>query len=205
MKNYSLQPVFDTMQCKINVILGEFSKAFIEQNNYQMLAKIAEIGETTTAFINDFSVVMHEDEEESNSIIDEPEIIEAEVVTKRVTNESERLPREVYSQMKTFIFNFIGKRGGRTSVQDLAHAFHEEFNSYFTEYHYTLVNATTPKWQHKLYDQVKTMRTKGVIAPKTPGQDYDYYILTPRALKSYNRAALKVEKQLTLPNIEITG
>lgn len=205
MNNFSLEPVFLTLQENVNITLGEFAKVFIEQNDYQMLAKIAEIGETTTAFFNDFSDVIHQEDSDNVDTIEEPKIVEAEIVTKAVALERGKLSREVYSQMKTFIFNYIGKRGGKTSVHDLACAFHEEFKSNFTEYHYTLVNATTPKWQHKLYDQVKTMRTKGIVAPKTSGQDYDYYLLTPRALNSYNRAALKIEKQLSLPNMEMTG
>ena len=209
MKNEILQPIIETLQYKVNSTLGEFAKAFIERSDFEALGLIAKIGESTTSYFDGLSSIIHYDEE-SVVTIDAPDVVEAEVVeaenvTEAVTLKRDRLPRDVYSQMKTFIFNYIGKRGGKTSVHDLACVFHEEFKSNFIEYHYTLVNGTTPKWQHKMYDQVKTLREKGIVAPPASGQDYEYYSLTPRALKSYNRAALKIEKQLTLPDLEMTG
>jgi hypothetical protein len=218
MKNQAVLSLFHALTDNTNDTFSSVVKQLADKNDYEGIRQLSHIWAKFDTFIEvldeDYtngqgSLIFEKsvDTKGSDSIttVDEPEIIEAEIVTKRVPPENERLSREVYSQMKSFIFNYIGKRGGRTSVQDLAYAFHEEFKSHFTDYHYTLVNATTPKWQHKMYDQVKTMRTKGIVAPKTPGQDYDYYLLTPKALKSYNRAAVKIEKQLTLPNIEITG
>jgi hypothetical protein len=203
MKNEILQPVIETLQYKVNSTLGEFAKAFIERSDYETLGSIAKIGIDVNSFLD--GLFLSFSSTEQLPLIEAELIIENDDEPEAVTLERDKLPREVYSQMKTFIFNYIGKRGGKASVYDLSCVFHEEFKSNFTEYHYTLVNGTTPKWQHKMYDQVKTLRTKGIIAPKASGQDYDYYSLTPRALKSYSRAALKIEKQLSLPDLEMTG
>ena len=215
MKNQAVLSLFHALTDNTNDTFSSAVKKLADENDYEGIRQLSHIWAKFDTFIDVldedytngqskliFEKSVNTKDSDSITTVDEPEIIEAEIVTKRVTSENQRLPREVYPKMKNFIFNYIGKRGGRTSIQDLAYAFHNEFKSHFTDYHYTLVNATTTRWQHKLYDQVKTMRIKGIISAESSRQDYE---LTPKALKSYNRAAVKVEKQLTLPNIEITG
>ena len=213
MKNVNVQQVFDTLRNDINVTLGEFAKVSIEKNDYQVLSLVAQIGEKTTAFLEELSSVIHYGEEGSNSIVTilqpevaEPEVSEVEVIVTEVVNEPvKKEASNVFVSMKLFIRNYIGKRGGKTTIQDLANAFHREFRSTFTANDYVLINGNTPRWQHRMYDQVKAMRQSGIVNPKSSGSEYNYYSLTPKAFKQYKQENIKSEKQLTLPDIEITG
>ena len=202
MNNFSLEPVFLTLQENVNITLGEFAKAFIEQNDYQMLAKIAEIGETTTAFFNDFSDVIHQEDSDDVDIIEEP-------TEPKQSVHSRKSPPSDYSvdetELKNWIYNYVGSRGGKTLKDDLANAFYNEFSSKFNTYDLTMSKDNKVKWKQNIAHRVGTLRKEEILEKSKPGETYHYYILTPEYLALYKAQVAKIEKQLSLPDLEITG
>ena len=198
MKNEILQPVIETLQYKVNSTLGEFAKAFIERSDFEALGLIAKIGESTTSYFEGLSTIVHFDEE-SVVTIDAPDVVEAEQPTD---------PKE-YSvnekDLMNWIYNYVGSRGGKTLKDDLANAFYNEFSSGFNAYDLTLSKDNKFKWKQNIAHRVSELRNDGILEPSIPGETYHYYILTPKYLALYKTQVAKIEEQLTLPDIEITG
>lgn len=210
MKNFSLQPVFEMMQGSINIVLGEHAKALIEQNDYEMLGKIAEIGEMTSSFLDDLSDVIHSGEEDSESVatIDEPEVVEAEVVEAKETESKVSKPKFVFSvpnqETKDWIFDYLGKRGGKSYIEDMLFDFFKDYHQVFTK-----AEIEDGEWREHIFRRVCEMRknkpnAKNILVP-TNGKRLDYYELSKYGMELYQKQVKKAEKQLTLPNIEITG
>ena len=139
MKNEILQPVIETLQYKVNSTLGEFAKAFIERSDYETLGSIAKIGIDVNSFLDGLFLSFSSLEQlpliEAELIIendDEPEVVE--VVTKespRVSN-----PKSVFSvsneETKNWIFDYLGKRGGRALIADVCDEFYKAYSHLFT-------------------------------------------------------------------------
>ncbi len=199
---YEYYPVIDVLRTNISVALGEFIKAHLKQNDYESITHIAKIGNEAESFLDSLYERFVEDVDDAQ-IIDvtpvAPAVQETKVAKSSVRREQE--PKDKYNHMKVFIFKYIGGRGGRTRISDLANAFHNEFKHLFTETDYEIVSGSCTKWQHKMYDQVKTMRSQGMINPKTKGKDYRNYSLTVAGMKHYKKYASRLEKQLELPDM----
>lgn len=194
---YEYYPVIDVLRTNISVALGEFIKAHLEQSDYEAIADIAKIGSEAESFLDS---LYERITAEAHGI----EIVDAvtiEPVIKQVNNHRTLESKDVYNDMKVFIFNYIGGRGGKTNISDLANAFHNEFKHQFTDTDYDIVSGNTAKWQHRMYDQVKTMRSQGLLNPKGRGKDYRNYSLTVAGMRHYKKYASRPEKQLELPDM----
>jgi hypothetical protein len=198
MKNEILQPVIETLQYKVNSTLGEFAKAFIERSDFEALGLIAKIGESTTTYFEGLSTIVHFDEE-SVVTIDAPDVVEAEQPTD---------PKE-YSvnekDLMNWIYNYVGSRGGKALKDDLSNAFYNEFSSGFNAYDLTLSKDNKFKWKQNIAHRVSDLRVDGILEPSIAGETYHYYILTPKYLALYKTQVAKIEEQLSLPDLEITG
>jgi hypothetical protein len=198
MKNEILQPVIETLQYKVNSTLGEFAKAFIERSDFEALGLIAKIGESTTSYFDGLSSIIHYDEE-SVVTIDAPDVVEAEQPTD---------PKE-YSvnekDLMNWIYNYVGSRGGKALKDDLSNAFYNEFSSGFNAYDLTLSKDNKFKWKQNIAHRVSDLRLDGILEPSIAGETYRYYILTPKYLALYKTQVAKIEEQLSLPDLEITG
>jgi hypothetical protein len=198
MKNEILQPVIETLQYKVNSTLGEFAKAFIERSDFEALGLIAKIGESTTSYFEGLSTIVHFDEE-SVVTIDTPDVVEAEQPTD---------PKE-YSvnekDLMNWIYNYVGSRGGKALKDDLSNAFYNEFSSGFNAYDLTLSKDNKFKWKQNIAHRVSDLRVDGILEPSIAGETYHYYILTPKYLALYKTQVAKIEEQLSLPDLEITG
>lgn len=198
MKNEILQPVIETLQYKVNSTLGEFAKAFIERSDFEALGLIAKIGESTTSYFEGLSTIVHFDEE-SVVTIDAPDVVEAEQPTG---------PKE-YSvnekDLMNWIYNYVGSRGGKALKDDLSNAFYNEFSSGFNAYDLTLSKDNKFKWKQNIAHRVSDLRVDGILEPSIAGETYHYYILTPKYLALYKTQVAKIEEQLSLPDLEITG
>jgi hypothetical protein len=198
MKNEILQPVIETLQYKVNSTLGEFAKAFIERSDFEALGLIAKIGESTTSYFEGLSTIVHFDEE-SVVTIDAPDVVEAEQPTD---------PKE-YSvnekDLMNWIYNYVGSRGGKALKDDLSNAFYNEFSSGFNAYDLTLSKDNKFKWKQNIAHRVSDLRVDGILEPSIAGETYHYYILTPQYLALYKTQVAKIEEQLSLPDLEITG
>jgi hypothetical protein len=198
MKNEILQPVIETLQYKVNSTLGEFAKAFIERSDFEALGLIAKIGESTTSYFDGLSSIIHYDEE-SVVTIDAPDVVEAEQPTH---------PKE-YSvnekDLMNWIYNYVGSRGGKALKDDLSSAFYNEFSSGFNAYDLTLSKDNKFKWKQNIAHRVSDLRVDGILEPSIAGETYHYYILTPKYLALYKTQVAKIEEQLSLPDLEITG
>ena len=198
MKNEILQPVIETLQYKVNSTLGEFAKAFIERSDFEALGLIAKIGESTTTYFEGLSTIVHFDEE-SVVTIDTPDVVEAEQPTD---------PKE-YSvnekDLMNWIYNYVGSRGGKALKDDLSNAFYNEFSSGFNAYDLTLSKDNKFKWKQNIAHRVSDLRVDGILEPSIAGETYHYYILTPKYLALYKTQVAKIEEQLSLPDLEITG
>jgi hypothetical protein len=198
MKNEILQPVIETLQYKVNSTLGEFAKAFIERSDFEALGLIAKIGESTTSYFDGLSSIIHYDEE-SVVTIDAPDVVEAEQPTD---------PKE-YSvnekDLMNWIYNYVGSRGGKALKDDLSNAFYNEFSSGFNAYDLTLSKDNKFKWKQNIAHRVSDLRVDGILEPSIAGETYHYYILTPKYLALYKTQVAKIEEQLSLPDLEITG
>jgi hypothetical protein len=198
MKNEILQPVIETLQYKVNSTLGEFAKAFIERSDFEALGLIAKIGESTTSYFDGLSSIIHYDEE-SVVTIDAPDVVEAEQPTD---------PKE-YSvnekDLMNWIYNYVGSRGGKALKDDLSSAFYNEFSSGFNAYDLTLSKDNKFKWKQNIAHRVSDLRVDGILEPSIAGETYHYYILTPKYLALYKTQVAKIEEQLSLPDLEITG
>jgi len=198
MKNEILQPVIETLQYKVNSTLGEFAKAFIERSDFEALGLIAKIGESTTSYFEGLSTIVHFDEE-SVVTIDAPDVVEAEQPTD---------PKE-YSvnekDLMNWIYNYVGSRGGKALKDDLSNAFYNEFSSGFNAYDLTLSKDNKFKWKQNIAHRVSDLRVDGILEPSIAGETYHYYILTPKYLALYKTQVAKIEEQLSLPDLEMTG
>jgi hypothetical protein len=198
MKNEILQPVIETLQYKVNSTLGEFAKAFIERSDFEALGLIAKIGESTTSYFEGLSTIVHYDEE-SVVTIDAPDVVEVEQPTD---------PKE-YSvnekDLMNWIYNYVGSRGGKALKDDLSNAFYNEFSSGFNAYDLTLSKDNKFKWKQNIAHRVSDLRVDGILEPSIAGETYHYYILTPKYLALYKTQVAKIEEQLSLPDLEITG
>jgi hypothetical protein len=194
---YEYYPVIDVLRTNISVTLGEFIKAHLEQSDYEAIADIAKIGSEAESFLDSLY-------ERITAEVHGIEIVDAvtvEPVIKQVNNQRMLESKDVYNDMKVFIFNYIGGCGGKTNISDLANAFHNEFKHQFTDTDYDIVSGNTAKWQHRMYDQVKTMRSQGLLNPKGRGKDYRNYSLTVAGMRHYKKYASRPEKQLELPDM----
>jgi len=195
--SYEYYPIIEVMRTNISVALGEFIKAHLKQSDYEAIADIAKIGSEAETFLDSlyerFTAEVHGIE-----IVD---AVTIEPVIKQVNKQRMLESKDVYNDMKVFIFNYIGGRGGKTHISDLANAFHNEFKHQFTDTDYDIVSGNTAKWQHRMYDQVKTMRSQGLLNPKGRGKDYRNYSLTVAGMRHYKKYASRPEKQLELPDM----
>lgn len=194
---YEYYPVIDVLRTNISVTLGEFIKGHLEQSDYEAIADIAKIGSEAESFLDS---LYERITAEAHGI----EIVDAvtiEPVVKQVNTQRVPESKDVYDFMKVFIFNYIGGRGGKTLISDLANAFHTEFKHLFTDTDYDIVSGNTAKWQHRMYDQVKTMRSQGLLNPKGKGSDYRSYSLTVAGMRHYKKYASRPDKQLELPDM----
>lgn len=220
MEKFNFQPVFETMQGCVNVVLSEHAKALIEMNDYQTLAKIAEIGELTTSFFEGLATTIHFDAE-SISTTDIPEkVVQAEVtedsavkLASDVTTNNPKTKKKFSVsniESKTWIFNYLGKRGGRAKIKDTYLDFWKEFHYKFTE-----DELKNKEWESHVSRRVCEMRetkdSKGqkvqpLIEP-THGKRSDYYALSEYGMRSYkikaDEAIAKQYRQTTLD--EMTG
>jgi hypothetical protein len=204
MKNEILQPVIETLQYKVNSTLGEFAKAFIERSDFEALGLIAKIGESTTSYFDGLSSIIHYDEE-SVVTIDAPDVVEAEQPTKP----KQPIEPKEYSvnekDLMNWIYNYVGSRGGKALKDDLSNAFYNEFSSGFNAYDLTLSKDNKFKWKQNIAHRVSDLRVDGILEPSIAGETYHYYILTPKYLALYKTQVAKIEEQLSLPDLEITG
>jgi hypothetical protein len=198
MKNEILQPVIETLQYKVNSTLGEFAKAFIERSDFEALGLIAKIGESTTSYFEGLSTIVHFDEE-SVVTIDTPDVVEAE----KPTDPKEYSVNE--KDLMNWIYNYVGSRGGKALKDDLSNAFYNEFSSGFNAYDLTLSKDNKFKWKQNIAHRVSDLRVDGILEPSIAGETYHYYILTPKYLALYKTQVAKIEEQLSLPDLEITG
>jgi hypothetical protein len=198
MKNEILQPVIETLQYKVNSTLGEFAKAFIERSDFEALGLIAKIGESTTSYFEGLSTIVHFDEE-SVVTIDAPDVVEAE----KPTDPKEYSVNE--KDLMNWIYNYVGSRGGKALKDDLSNAFYNEFSSGFNAYDLTLSKDNKFKWKQNIAHRVSDLRVDGILEPSIAGETYHYYILTPKYLALYKTQVAKIEEQLSLPDLEITG
>jgi hypothetical protein len=61
------------------------------------------------------------------------------------------------------------------------------------------------KWKQNIAHRVSDLRVDGILEPSIAGETYHYYILTPKYLALYKTQVAKIEEQLSLPDLEITG
>lgn len=204
MKNEILQPVIETLQYKVNSTLGEFAKAFIERSDFEALGLIAKLGESTTSYFDGLSSIIHYDEE-SVVTIDASDVVEAE----QPTQPKQPIEPKEYSvnekDLMNWIYNYVGSRGGKALKDDLSNAFYNEFSSGFNAYDLTLSKDNKFKWKQNIAHRVSDLRIDGILEPSIAGETYRYYILTPKYLALYKTQVAKIEEQLSLPDLEITG
>ena len=203
--SYEYYPVIDVLRTNISVALGEFIKAYLEQSDYEAIAHIAKIGNEAESFL-DSLYARYGDDVVEVEVVDYKGIIPTIIMPENTSDNELSIRRghenkDLYNEMKVFIFNYIGGRGGKTIISDLADAFHKQFKDMFIDEDYDVVSGTTVKWQHRMYDQVKTMRSQGLINPKGKGKDYRTYSLTVAGMRHYKKYASKIEKQLELPDM----
>jgi hypothetical protein len=209
MKNEILQPVIETLQYKVNSTLGEFAKAFIERSDYETLGSIAKIGIDVNSFLDGLFLSFSSLEQlpliEAELIIendDEPEVVE--VVTKdspRVSN-----PKSVFSvsneETKNWIFDYLGKRGGRALIADVCDEFYKAYSHLFTARELAIDSKNNSIWKKHVYRRVCDMRVSTdkknkshyLIVP-TFGRRCDYYELSTYGARLYQQELKKVEEK----------
>jgi hypothetical protein len=210
MEKFNFLPVFEMMQGSIKIVLGEHAKALIEQGDYHALSRIAQIGAFTTEYLDDLSDDIHDDYEGSGAILTivKPELFEAELVEAEETESKESKPKFVFSvpnqETKDWIFDYLGKRGGKSYIEDMLFDF-------FKDYHQVITKAEIEdgEWREHIFRRVCEMRknkpnAKNILVP-TNGKRLDYYELSKYGMELYQKQVKKVEKQLSLPDLEITG
>lgn len=202
MKNEILQPVIETLQCKVNSTLGEFAKAFIERSDYETLALIAKIGESTTSYFEGLSAIVHFDEEPTTTI--EVHEVPQEIKTEDISTETPKSNKRTCVRgaygveakvVEKWVEEYLLKRGGRALKNDLYEIFYKTFSNQFNAY--DLSNGRDkPKWKQNVCDRIQTMRKNGIVAKSENGTEYNYYTLDP---EYYANLKKSIQVQPTLP------
>lgn len=200
MKNEIYQSIIETLQCKVDDTLGVFAKAFIERSDYETLALIAKIGESTTSYFEGLATTVHFDEESVVAIDAPEEVVEAEVVEAEIQDTKKRTCiRGAYgveaSVVTKWVEEYLIKRGGRALKSDLYEMFYKTFSHKFTAY--DLSNGSDkPKWKQNVCDRIQAMRKDGIVAKSENGNEYNYYKLDP---VYYANLKKSIQVQPTLP------
>ena len=202
MKNEIYQSIIKTLQFKVDVTLGTFAKEFIERSDYETLALIAKIGESTTSYFEGLATTVHFDEEPTTTIeVDEvPQEIKTEDISTETPKSTKRIcVRGAYgveaNVVEKWVEEYLVKRGGRALKSDLYEMFYKTFSNKFNAY--DLSNGSDkPKWKQNVCDRIQTMRKNGIIAKSENGTEYHYYTLDPEYHANLKKS---IQVQPTLP------
>lgn len=209
MENFDFECIQLSLKDAVNETLGDVAKDSIESNNYHLLHAIAKIGIDVNSFLDglflSYSSIEHLpliEAELVNENNDEPETVE--VVTKespRVSN-----PKSVFSvsneETKDWIFDYIGKRGGRALITDVCDEFYKAYSHLFTARELAIDSKNNSIWKKHVYRRVCDMRVSTdkknkshyLIVP-TFGRRCDYYELSTYGARLYQQELKKVEEK----------
>ena len=153
MNNEIYQNIIKTLQCKVDVTLGVFAKEFIERSDYETLALIAKIGESTTSYFEGLSTIVHFDEEPTTTI--EVHEVPQENKTEDISTETLKSTKRTcvrggygveVNVVEKWVEEYLLKRGGRALKNDLYGMFYKTFSNQFNAY--DLSNGRDkPKWK----------------------------------------------------------
>lgn len=202
MKNEIYQNIIKTLQYEVDVTLGAHAKEFIERSDYETLAIIAKIGESTTSYFEGLSTIVHFDEEPTTTIEvhEVPQEIKTEDISTATPKSTKRTcVRGGYgvevNVVEKWVEEYLLKRGGRALKNDLYGMFYKTFSNQFNAY--DLSNGSDkPKWKQNVCDRIQTMRKNGIIAKSENGTEYHYYTLDP---EYYANLKKSIQLQPTLP------
>jgi hypothetical protein len=202
MNNEIYQNIIKTLQYKVDVTLGTFAKEFIERSDYETLALIAKIGESTTFYFEGLSTIVHFDEEPTATI--EVHEVPQEIKTEDISTETPKSTKRTCVRgaygveanvVEKWVEEYLLKRGGRALKNDLYEMFYKTFSNQFNAY--DLSNGRDkPKWKQNVCDRIQTMRKKGIVAKSENGTEYNYYTLDP---EYYANLKKSIQVQPTLP------
>jgi hypothetical protein len=202
MNNEIYQNIIKTLQYKVDVTLGVFAKEFIERSDYETLALIAKIGESTTSYFEGLSTIVHFDEEPTTTI--EVHEVPQEIVTEDISTETLKSTKRTcirggygveINVVEKWVKEYLFKRGGRALKNDLYDMFYKTFSNQFNAY--DLSNGSDkPKWKQNVCDRIQTMRKNGIVAKSENGTEWHYYTLTP---EYYANLKKSIQVQPTLP------
>ena len=202
MNNEIYQNIIKTLQYKVDVTLGVFAKEFIERSDYETLALIAKIGESTTSYFEGLSTIVHFDEEPTTTI--EVHEVPQENKTEDISTETLKSTKRTcirggygveVNVVEKWVEEYLLKRGGRALKNDLYGMFYKTFSNQFNAY--DLSNGRDkPKWKQNVCDRIQTMRKNGIIAKSENGAEYHYYTLDP---EYYANLKKSIQLQPTLP------
>jgi hypothetical protein len=225
MKNEILQPVIETLQCKVNSTLGIFAKTLIERNDYETLGYIANIGNDLNTYIDGIfqtysspnAVIVINDKvvdetvetpiekpaETTNNVAEVHEVPQ-EIVTEDISTETLKSTKRTcvrggygveINVVEKWVKEYLFKRGGRALKNDLYDMFYKTFSNQFNAY--DLSNGSDkPKWKQNVCDRIQTMRKNGIVAKSENGTEWHYYTLTP---EYYANLKKSIQVQPTLP------
>jgi len=202
MNNEIYQNIIKTLQYKVDVTLGTFAKEFIERSDYETLALIAKIGESTTFYFEGLSTIVHFDEEPTTTI--EVHEVPQEIKTEDISTETPKSTKRTCVRgaygvkanvVEKWVEEYLLKRGGRALKNDLYEMFYKTFSNQFNAY--DLSNGRDkPKWKQNVCDRIQTMRKNGIVAKSENGTEYNYYTLDP---EYYANLKKSIQVQPTLP------
>jgi len=202
MNNEIYQNIIKTLQYKVDVTLGTFAKEFIERSDYEPLALIAKIGESTTFYFEGLSAIVHFDEEPTTAI--EVHEVPQEIKTEDISTETPKSTKRTCVRgaygvkanvVEKWVEEYLLKRGGRALKNDLYEMFYKTFSNQFNAY--DLSNGRDkPKWKQNVCDRIQTMRKNGIVAKSENGTEYNYYTLDP---EYYANLKKSIQVQPTLP------
>ena len=209
MENIDLDSIYLSLKDSVNETLGDVAKYSIEGNNYQLLHIIAKIGIDVNAYIDGMFVPSS-----NNVAVIEAEIVEENVDTPTITDEVETptetaevvttkqpKPKKKFSVSnevsKTWIYNYLGRRGGEALIQDTYDDFAIDFQHEMTQEE--IINKLHKSHVSRRVCEMREVKdrkgkpVKPLIVPLN-GTRGEYYTLTEYGLQRYKAQVEKTEQ-----------
>ena len=211
--NFDYATVVFSVQKSANSTFGDYAKYFVENQDFKSLESLIKLSNETNAFLSALSL-----QPQSDTAVDT--VIDAIVVdvaddaddvaddvqpVKKVTQKTSRqlkesrIPNNQYSEIKTFIKNYLFERGGQAFFKDIKRAYYLKFKDTFTTIDNAVVSGSL-RWSKRFSDQVGSLRDAGEILPYVSGTNRTC-TLSPKVFSELAKKTAKTEQQLNLPDM----
>ncbi len=210
--NFDYATVVFSVQKSANSTFGDYAKYFVENQDFKSLESLIKLSNETNAFLSALSLQPQSDTA-VDTVIDAIDAIVVDVVdvvddvqpVKKVTQKTSRqlkesrIPNKQYSEIKTFIKNYLFERGGQAFFKDIKRAYYLKFKDTFTTIDNAVVSGSL-RWSKRFSDQVGSLRDAGEILPYVSGTNRTC-TLSPKVFSELAKKTAKTEQQLNLPDM----